>query len=54
MPIKSFREGNDVAQKTERWRQDQIDEVERAKAEQRRREQVASQQRDAPPQVPQK
>lgn len=37
----------DGAQKAERWTQDQIDEVERAKEQQRRREQEANQQCDA-------
>jgi hypothetical protein len=37
----------DVAQKAERWTQDQIDAVERAKEEQRRREQQMNQQREA-------
>jgi hypothetical protein len=46
MTIKPFNPGNDVAQKTERWTQDQIDAVERAKEQQRRREQEANQQRD--------
>jgi hypothetical protein len=47
MAIKPFDGTNDVAQKSERWRQDQIDAVERAKEQQRRREQEANQQRDA-------
>jgi hypothetical protein len=47
MPVKPFRAGNDVAQKTQRWNQDQIDRVERAKEEQRRREQEADQNRNS-------
>jgi hypothetical protein len=47
MAIKPFNVGNDVAQKTERWTQDQIDAIERAKEQQRRREQDSNQQRDA-------
>lgn len=43
MAIKPFNLGNDVAQKTERWTPDQIDAVERAKEQQRRREQEANQ-----------
>jgi hypothetical protein len=50
MAIKPFNAGNDVAQKTERWTQDQIDRVERAKEQQQRREQEANQQRDTNPQ----
>ncbi len=48
MTITPFRitDGGKV-QKTEVWRPDQIEEVERAKAEQRRREQQDSQQCDA-------
>ena len=42
MPIKPFNGVNDIAQKTERWKQDQIDAVERAKEEQRRKEQDAN------------
>jgi hypothetical protein len=45
MSIKPFR-ASDVAQKTEQWTQDQIDAVERAKEQQRRREQEANLQRD--------
>jgi hypothetical protein len=37
----------DVAQKAARWTQDQIDAVERAKEQQRRREQDMNQQREA-------
>jgi hypothetical protein len=47
MAIRPFNAGNDVAQKTERWKKDQIDEVERAKEQQRRREQDANRQREA-------
>jgi hypothetical protein len=47
MPFKPFPAGNDVVQKTQRWNQDQIDQVEKAKEEQRRREQEANQQRNA-------
>ena len=47
MPNKLFQVTNDVAQKTERWTQDQIDAIERAKEQQRRREQEANQQREA-------
>jgi hypothetical protein len=43
----------DVTQRAERWTQDQIDEVERAKEQQRRREQAANQQRDGNSQNPQ-
>jgi hypothetical protein len=46
MAIKAFDFGNDGAQKAERWKQDQIDAVERAKEQQRRREQQTNQQRD--------
>ena len=46
MAIKPFNASGDVAQKTERWKQDQIDEVERAKEQQRRREQDANRQRE--------
>ena len=47
MRIKPFRAENDITQKTERWKQDQIDQVERAKEEQRRKEQEANRQRNA-------
>lgn len=47
MAIKLFNMRSDVAQKTERWTQDQIDAVERAKEQQRHREQEANQQRDS-------
>jgi hypothetical protein len=36
----------DVTQRVERWTQDQIDAVERAKEQQRRRDQEANQQHD--------
>jgi hypothetical protein len=45
MALTPFNAGSDVAQKTEHWKQDQIDAVERAKEQQRERE--ANQQRDA-------
>lgn len=47
MSLKPYQMTNDVAQKTERWTQDQIDAIERAKAQQRQREQEANQQREA-------
>lgn len=50
MALKPFDDGNDGAQKSERWRQDQIDAVERAKEQQRQREQQANQQRENNPQ----
>jgi hypothetical protein len=43
----------DVAQKPERWTQDQIDAVERAKEQQRQREQSVNQQRGSKSQNPQ-
>ncbi len=46
MAIKPFSMRDDVAQKTEHWKQEQIDAVEEAKARQRQREQEAERQRE--------
>jgi len=53
MAIKPFSAGNDVVQKTQHWKQEQIDQVEQAKEQQRRKEQEANQQRKADPRASQ-